>query len=215
LLPTPGKLAGAHHNRRRPPASNHPDIGIGYTARLSRLASGADVSKHDSHFINYFSLVLGILITVAILLFALARVVGGSTQGMQVKTEALQMASIDDRTRPFARVAVAGEDNAALAIVEKAAATTESPGLPVPQNAEELYNAACSTCHAQGIGGAPKFGDKAAWAPRIAKGADTLHKHAIEGFQGQAGIMPPKGGRVDLADDLIRQGVDYMVEHSR
>jgi cytochrome c5 len=173
------------------------------------------VSKHDSQFINYFSLVLGILITVAILLFALARVVGSTTQGVQVKAESLHMASVDDRTRPFARLAVAGEDNAALAIVEKAAATTESPGLPVPQGGEELYNVACSTCHAQGIGGAPKFGDKAAWAPRIAKGSDTLHKHAIEGFQGQAGVMPPKGGRVDLPDDLIRQGVEYMIEHSR
>jgi cytochrome c5 len=173
------------------------------------------VSKHDNHFINYFSLVLGILITVAIVLFALARVVGDNTQVQQVKAESLQLSSVDDRTRPFARLAVAGEDNAALAIVEKAAATTESPGLPVPQNGEELYNAACSTCHAQGIGGAPKFGDKAAWAPRIAKGGDTLHKHAIEGFQGQAGLMPPKGGRVDLPDDLVRQGVDYMVEHAR
>jgi cytochrome c len=42
-----------------------------------------------------------------------------------------------------------------------------------------------------------------------------LHKHAIEGFQGQTGLMPPKGGRVDLPDDLVKQGVDYMVEHSR
>lgn len=178
-------------------------------------ASGADVSKHDSHFINYFSLVLGILIAVAILLFALARVVGSTTQGVQVKAEALQLASVDDRTRPFARVAIAGQDNAALAIVEKASLDTQSPGLPVPKNGEELYNTACSTCHGQGIGGAPKFGDKAAWAARISKGSDTLHKHAIEGFQGQTGLMPPKGGRIDLADDLVRQSVDYMVEHSR
>ncbi|HJS21535.1 MAG TPA: c-type cytochrome [Steroidobacteraceae bacterium] len=174
------------------------------------------MSKHDSHFANYFSLVLGILIAIAILLFALAKVVGSTTQGLQVKAEALQLASVNERTRPFARVAVAGEDNTALAIVEKAAATTESaPGLPIPQTAEELYNSACSTCHAQGIGGAPRLGDKAAWAPRIAQGGDTLHKHAVEGFQGQTGLMPPKGGRVDLPDDLIRQGVDYMVEHSR
>lgn len=173
------------------------------------------MSKHDIHFANHFSLVLGILITVAILLFALAKVVGSTTQGLQVKTDALQVASVDERTRPFARVAVAGQDNAALAIVEQASLTTESPGLPVPQSAEELYKTACSTCHAQGIGGAPRLGDKAAWAPRIAKGSDVLDLHAIEGFQGQTGLMPPKGGRMDLSDDLIRQGVDYMVEHSR
>jgi cytochrome c5 len=174
------------------------------------------VSKHDSQFANYFSLVLGILITVAILLFALAKVVGGTTQAVQVKAEALQLASVNERTRPFARVAIAGEDNAALAIVETTAATTESaPGLPIPQSAEELYNSACVACHGQGIGGAPRLGDKAAWAPRIAQGMDTLHKHAVEGFQGKSGLMPPKGGRVDLPDDLVRQGVDYMVEHAR
>jgi cytochrome c5 len=175
------------------------------------------VSKHDSHFANYFSLVLGLLIAIAIVLFAFARVVGNSTQGAQVRAEALQLASVHDRTKPFARVAIAGEDNAALAIVEKASATTteSAPGLPVPQSAEDLYNSACSACHGQGIGGAPRFGDKAAWAPRIAKGMDTLHKHALEGFTGQTGLMPPKGGRVDLPDDLVRQGVDYMVEHSR
>lgn len=81
--------------------------------------------------------------------------------------------------------------------------------------AEELYNTACFACHAQGIGGAPRIGDKAAWAPRIAKGKDTLYKHSIEGFQGEAGVMPPKGGFLHLPDDLIRQGVDYMVERSR
>jgi cytochrome c5 len=194
-----------------------PRRGIGYTARLPCLASGVDVSKHDSHFANYFSLVLGILIATAIVLFALAKVVGSSTQGAQVRAEALQLASVHERTRPFARVAVAGADNSALAIVETASATTteSAPGLPTPATAEDLYNSACSACHAQGIGGAPRLGDKAAWAPRIAKGADTLHKHAIEGFQGQTGLMPPKGGRVDLPDDLVKQGVDYMVEHSR
>jgi cytochrome c5 len=127
----------------------------------------------------------------------------------------MPLAAIDERTRPFARVAVAGQDNAALEIAEQSTGGPAAPGLPVPKSAEELYNGACFACHAQGIGGAPRIGDKAAWAPRIAKGKDILYMHAIEGFQGQTGLMPPKGGRVDLSDDLIRQGVDYLVEHSR
>lgn len=49
----------------------------------------------------------------------------------------------------------------------------------------------------------------------IAQGTATLYKHAIEGFTGQHGVMPPKGGRSDLPDDLIKQGVDYMVGKSR
>ena len=59
------------------------------------------------------------------------------------------------------------------------------------------------------------MGDKAAWAPRIAQGAATLHKHALEGFQGKAGFMPPKGGRVDLIDQSIMNAVDYMTNASK
>ncbi len=173
------------------------------------------MSKQDRHFFNLFSLVLGILIAVAILLFVLAKIVGGGTQAQQVKTDSMQLASVDERTHPFARVAVAGQDNAALAIVEASSGPEPAAGLPVPQNAEEVYNTACSTCHAQGIAGAPRTGDKSAWATRIAKGEVILYQHAIEGFQGQSGVMPPKGGRMDLSDDLIRLGVDYIVERSR
>ena len=59
--------------------------------------------------------------------------------------------------------------------------------------------------------GAPKAGDKAAWGPRIAEGKATLYQHALNGYTGKTGIMPAKGGRTDLPDDLIKQGVDYMV----
>ena len=48
-------------------------------------------------------------------------------------------------------------------------------------------------------------------AARIAQGADTLHKHAIEGFQGKAGLMPPKGGRTDLSDQSVINAVEYIV----
>ena len=63
--------------------------------------------------------------------------------------------------------------------------------------------------------GAPKFGDAAAWADRISKGIDTLTEHAINGFQGSAGFMPPKGGRADLSDDAVKAGVQYMVDNSK
>lgn len=171
--------------------------------------------KLDSHIFNVLSLVIGTLVAIAILLIVLAKFVGGETQLQHVKTESLQLAAVEDRTRPFARVAVAGQDNVAFAIVEQSAVAAAATASPVPQNGEEVFNAACTACHAQGIAGAPRMGDKAAWAPRIAKGKDILYMHALEGFQGTAGLMPPKGGRVDLPDDLVRQGVDYMVDGSR
>jgi len=63
--------------------------------------------------------------------------------------------------------------------------------------------------------GAPKVGDKAAWAARIAQGMSTLHQHAIKGYQGSAGVMPAKGGRADLSDDIVKAASEYMVSQSR
>jgi len=84
----------------------------------------------------------------------------------------------------------------------------------MPANGTELFTQACSACHGAGIAGAPKAGDAAAWAPRIAKGKNMLYQHALQGFQGTTGVMPPKGGRTDVPDDLVRQAVDHMIEMS-
>lgn len=171
------------------------------------------MSKQDSHFINVFGLILGILIAVAIVIFGVARAVGNSTQRQHVQQEDLYVKSVEARVAPPVRIAVAGADNSALAI--EAPAASAAPAMPVPADGTALYDTACHTCHGAGIGGAPKVGDKGAWAPRIAQGTATLYKHALEGFTGQHGVMPAKGGRTDLPDDLIKAGVDHMVELSR
>jgi cytochrome c5 len=75
---------------------------------------------------------------------------------------------------------------------------------------KKLYEASCQACHGAGIAGAPKFGDKANWAPRVKQGSATLYEHAIKGFQGKAGMMPPKGGST-ASDDEVKAAVDYMV----
>lgn len=72
-----------------------------------------------------------------------------------------------------------------------------------------LYSATCSACHGAGIAGAPKFGDKAAWAPRVKQGDNVLYQHAIQGFQGKSGMMPPKGGST-ASDDDVKAAVNYM-----
>ena len=76
---------------------------------------------------------------------------------------------------------------------------------------EGTYKTACSACHSAGIAGAPKSGDKAAWAPRIAQGKETLYKHAVAGFQGKGGVMPAKGGNASLSDAEVKAAVDYMI----
>ena len=76
---------------------------------------------------------------------------------------------------------------------------------------ENIYKASCSACHTAGIAGAPKSGDKAAWAPRIAQGKETLYKHAVVGFQGKGGVMPAKGGFANLSDADVKAAVDHMI----
>ena len=169
------------------------------------------MSKQDTHFFNVFSLVIGLLVAVAIALFALAHTVASHTQEKQMLAEASYLKGVDERLQPFAKVAVAGQDNTALAI---APSTTAAAGAApaAPTDGTQLFEQACKACHGPGLAGAPKAGDHAAWAPRIAKGKDTLYEHAIKGFTGTAGMMPPKGGRVDVPDDLVKQAVDHMVD---
>jgi len=171
------------------------------------------VSKQDTHFVNVFSMVIGLLVTIAIVLFALARYVASRTQDLQVLTEADYARNVAARLHPPSEEAVAGKDNSAIAIkAEGAAAAGSAQTAALPKDGTELFEQTCSVCHGQGIAGAPKAGDKAAWGPRIAEGKATLYEHALKGFQGKSGVMPPKGGRIDVPDDLVKQAVDRMVQ---
>lgn len=189
--------------------------GLYCAADFQAFHADPNVSKQDTHFFNIFSMVIGLLIVIAIGIFALARVVASETQDKQVLEEKQYLTSVEGRLQPPGMEAVAGQDNSAMAIKADAGAAGQAgsagAGPAVPKSGEELFQQVCSACHGAGIAGAPKAGDKAAWGPRIAKGKDTLYDHALKGFQGSTGVMPAKGGRADLPDDLIKQGVDYMV----
>ena len=76
---------------------------------------------------------------------------------------------------------------------------------------KSVYDATCQMCHATGLLNAPKFGDKAAWAPRIAQGIATLRDHAIQGIR----TMPPKGGNMALTDAQVDAAVSYMVSAAK
>jgi len=166
--------------------------------------------QQDVKFINHFSLIIGILVALAVLIFAFSRSVAGRTQDVDVFKDSAYVADVQQRTAPFAREAIAGQNNAALKI-EAAAGAGPSVALPVPANGKDLFEQVCNTCHGPGLVGAPKAGDKAAWASAITEGKPTLYQHALAGFTGTTGTMPPKGGRTDLSDALIKQGVDYMM----
>ena len=164
----------------------------------------ANPETSDRHFFNAFSLVLGGLIVFAIIMFAVARVIGVDTQSRYEQLDPLRVKEIEVNTAPFAHVAVAGHDNSALAV--PSAAKSTATAADIPSSGEQAFTKVCSVCHAQGINGAPKMGDHAAWGPRIAQGKQALYLHAIDG----KGNMPARGGTA-WPDAAIRMAVDYMV----
>ncbi|HEV7714267.1 MAG TPA: c-type cytochrome [Steroidobacteraceae bacterium] len=191
-----------------------PRLPLYFAADRHPLQTSDIVSKQDTHFFNTFSLVIGLLVAIVIALFVLARAVASHTQDTEKLDDAHYLKTVDQRLQPFARVAVAGADNSALAI----APTTAGPataGPAMPKDGTELFEQACKACHGPGIGGAPKAGDHAAWAARIAEGKPTLYEHALKGFTGKSGMMPAKGGRVDVPDAIVEQAVDHMVDMAK
>ncbi len=171
--------------------------------------------SHDRQFFDTFLLVLGVLVAIAIVIYVLSRIISARTQEAHLLEEPRVQQELAARIAPVGRVAVAGEDNSGLEPAATVPATTAAAPAAQELSGEQVYNMACVACHGAGIGGAPKLGDSDAWAGRIAQGADTLHQHAIQGFQGEAGYMPPKGGRVDLSDEAVRGAVDYMVQSAQ
>lgn len=86
---------------------------------------------------------------------------------------------------------------------------------PAEVNGKKVFESVCVACHGAGIAGAPKVGDSGLWASRIAKGPDALYASAINGVQGSAGVMPPKGGNTALSIAEVKAAVDYIVTQSK
>lgn len=78
-------------------------------------------------------------------------------------------------------------------------------------NGKAVYDASCQACHGAGVAGAPKLGDKAAWAPRIGTGAAAMHASALKGKN----AMPAKGGNLSLSETDVKAAVDYMIAQSK
>ncbi len=114
-------------------------------------------------------------------------------------------AAIAERIHPFGSVCVEGKECAANQGVAGAQVASAA------KSGEEVFKASCFSCHGTGAAGAPKLGDKAAWAPRIAKGMDTLLKSATSGLN----AMPPKGLCMTCSDDELKGAVKYMVDGSK
>jgi len=117
--------------------------------------------------------------------------------------------NVAERIKPVAQVEVASAETRREPVKSAAAAP------PPTRNGQQIYQTTCVACHDAGIAGAPKLGDKSQWAKHIAKGVDALYASAVNGVQGSAGAMPPKGGNPALSDAEVRAAVDYMVARSK
>lgn len=126
---------------------------------------------------------------------------------------------VAERIAPVAQVAIdPNAPTAAAAPAAPAAAPVPAAAIPPPAASakgadagKKTFETVCTACHGAGVLGAPKFGDKAAWAPRIAQGKDKLYQSALHGKN----AMPAKGGNAALPDADVKAAVDYMVSAAK
>jgi cytochrome c5 len=168
-------------------------------------------------------LAIGIVIgTVALIIgiILLAQFAVGVYGSRQLKDDpSMKADAVSKRIAPVAKVEI---DPSAPAAAPKAPAAPAAPAAPMPaavipaaapkaaksaDAGKATYDSVCGVCHTAGVAGAPKPGDKAAWAPRVKSGKDALYASALKG----KGAMPAKGGNTSLSDDAVKAAVDYLV----
>ena len=148
---------------------------------------------------------MGALIALTVVLFILAQILGGKSKPMDTVATSAEARAIAERIKPIGEVTV---NDKGPSLIATANAAGEDKG-------KAIYDQTCAACHAAGVAGAPKLGDKAAWKDRVAKGNATLYDHAIKGFQGKSGVMPPKGGNMSAPDADIKAAVDYIISKTK
>jgi cytochrome c5 len=137
--------------------------------------------------------VLAFVVPIILIVLLVQFVTGGSK--LDKGSPAMSPEAVAKRIQPIAEVNV-GESAAAQVFA--------APG---KADGKKVYESTCSVCHGPGIAGAPKFGDKAAWAAHLMHGIPALYQSALKGKN----AMPPKGGNLTLPDADIKAAVDYMV----
>jgi cytochrome c5 len=187
-------MSGSHH---------HDPIEDNIETHPVKLAIGIAVGT--------FALIVGIIL--------LAQFAVGVYGSRSLKDDpTMKPDAVGKRIAPVAKIEVDPNAPAApapTAAAAPAAAPVMAAAIPPPAakaaggaaDGKATYDAVCGVCHTAGVAGAPKPGDKAAWAPRLKAGKDTLYASALKG----KGAMPPKGGNTALSDDAVRAAVDHLL----
>lgn len=156
--------------------------------------------SQDKEFFTMFFLIMGGLAAFAIVLVILATNL--TSEVSEYKPEEVVIENI----KPVGEVYIAGESEP-----EPVAAVADASDAAGPKTGEQVYNSNCLACHGTGAAGAPKTGDAAAWAPRIAAGMDSMLANATSGLN----AMPPKGLCMTCSDEELQGAIQYMVDNSQ
>jgi cytochrome c5 len=169
------------------------------------------VNKTDLTFLKHFAMVIGGLMLLTLVLIAGA---GWIYSGHLPQPNTISAARTATRIAPVGDVYAGATGQAAMAAAKAAAAAAAQAQIAYDGTLDGgvIYGKLCGACHTSGAGGAPQL-TQALWSPRVAQGMDTLFKHAIEGYQGPAGLMPARGGNPSLNDDQVKATVQWMVDN--
>ena len=172
----------------------------------------APLNKSDRTAVRQFAIMIGLLVLTALLLIFTAHAIHNA-EPKEVNPNT--PATVTARIAPAGAVYAGDTGRAAMQAAADAAAKSSAGEAAYggTTDGKEIYDHLCTSCHASGIAGAPKTGDKAQWGPRIAEGLDTLVKHAIDGYHGPDGnFMPPKGGNPALTDEQVTNAVHWIAD---
>lgn len=173
------------------------------------------MTLHDDRtFVRHFSWVIVALIVITIFFIFISFLIVGETgvDGHSGYTYVEYTKAHSASAKGAASQMPQGGQAATAATMAVAANNGKGGGSP---NAGAIWEAHCSACHATGVAGAPKIGDKKAWGPILAQTAmPTLYKRAINGYKGSRGYMPPRGGAATLTDTEVKAAASYMIVKS-
>lgn len=167
--------------------------------------------NYDLEFLKRFSLVIGFLV-----LLTLGLIIAAAFLHRALPTEVDPAAArrTENRIAPSGAV-YAGSTGAAAQAAAAAAAAAQAASQVAyggTLDGSVIYQNLCAGCHTSGAGGAPTLA-RGQWTARLAQGTETLYRHAIEGFTGNTGVMPAKGGNPALTAEQVEATVDWMVDN--
>ena len=180
------------------------------------------IEEHSSPIKTPKQLVIVVVLAFAVPITLIVMLVMLVTSGAELSPQhpAMSEEAIARRLKPVGELVVDASQPAAAPAAAPATVATAAPApaakaAAAPQAAagrgKAVYDTTCMVCHAAGVAGAPKTGDKAQWAPRMKAGMSALYASSIKGKN----AMPPKGGNLSLPDADVRAAVDYMVGLAR